>query len=228
MQKGIFIVIDGTDWSGKGTQTKLLFEKLKSEWYEVEMADFPQYWKKSAAMVEEYLNWNLWTAEEVWPYRASVFYAIDRYEASPRIKKWLNEWKIVISNRYVSSNMGHQAGKIHNKEERDKFLEWLDEFEYWLFWIPKPDINILLYMPTEIWQQLVDKKWNRGYTDKKRDIHEADLKHLKDAAEAYKYVAQKYNRTIIDSAPNGKLKSIEEISDELWNIVIDKIKSFWV
>ena len=120
--------------------------------------------------------------------------------------------------------MWHQAGKIHDLKERDKFLEWLDEFEYWLFWIPRPDMNILLYMPTEIWQKLVDKKWKRGYTDKKRDIHEADLNHLKDAAEAYKYVANKYNRAIIDSAPNWKLKSIEEISDELWNIVTDRIK----
>ena len=224
MGKGLFIVIDWTDGSWKWTQTKLLVEKLKSEWYDVEMADFPQYWKKSAWMVEEYLNWNLWTADDVGPYRASVFYAVDRYEASSRIRKWLEEWKIVISNRYVSSNMWHQAGKIHDLKERDKFLEWLDEFEYWLFWIPRPDMNILLYMPTEIWQQLVDQKGSRGYTDKKRDIHEADLQHLKNAAEAYKYVANKYNRKIIDSAPNWKLKSIKEISDELWGIIISKIK----
>lgn len=223
MQKGIFIVIDWTDWSWKGTQTKLLVEKLKSEWYNVEMADFPQYGTKSAWMVEEYLNWKLWTAEEVWPYRASVFYAIDRYEASSRIKKRLNEWKIVVSNRYVSSNMWHQAGKIHDLKERDKFLNRLDEFEYWLFWIPRPDINILLYMPTEIWQKLVDKKWKRNYTEKKRDIHEADLNHLKDAAEAYKYVAKKYNRIIIDSAPEWKLKTIEEISNELRKIIKSKI-----
>ena len=224
MNKWLLIVIDGTDWSWKGTQTKKLVERLKQSLYDVVMLDFPQYWKKSAWMVEEYLNWNLWTAEEVWPYRASVFYAIDRYEAAPRIRKRLEEWKIIISNRYVSSNMWHQAGKIHDPVERDKFLEWLDEFEYWLFEIPRPDMNILLYMPTEIWQQLVDKKWERTYTDKKRDIHEADLNHLKDAAEAYKYVADKYNRTIIDSAPNWQLKSIDEISDELWNIVMEKIK----
>ncbi len=220
MNKWFFIVIDGTDWSGKGTQTKLLVDRLKSEWYNVEMADFPQYWKKSAWMVEEYLNWNLWTAEEVGPYRASVFYAIDRYEASKNIKQWLSEGKIVISNRYVSSNMGHQAWKIHDLKERDKFLDWLEDFEYNLFWIPKPDLNILLYMPTEIGQQLVDKKASREYIHgQKRDIHEADLKHLKDAAEAYKYVAEKYKRTVIDSAPNGELQSIESISNQLRNIV---------
>ena len=210
-----FIVIDGTDGSWKWTQTKLLVERLQKEWYAVEMADFPQYWQRSAAMVEDYLNWKFGTAQEVWPYRASVFYAIDRYEAAPRIRQRLDEWKIVVANRYASSNMWHQAWKIHDPKERDKFLEWLDDFEYWLFGIPRPDINILLYMPTEIWQQLVDMKWKREYTDKKRDIHEADLQHLKDAAEAYRYVAQKYNRIIIDSAPDGNLLSIDEVSDIL-------------
>jgi len=226
MNKWFFIVIDGTDWSWKWTQTKLLVDRLKKEWYDVEMADFPQYWKKSAWMVEEYLNGNLWTAEEVWPYRASVFYAVDRYEASFNIKKWLNEGKIVIANRYVSSNMWHQAWKIHDLKERDKFLQRLNDFEYNLFWIPKPDLNILLYMPTEIGQSLVDKKWARDYVWwKKRDIHEADLQHLKDAAEAYKYVANKYNRTIIDSAPDWILLSIEEISNKIWNTILWHIKN---
>lgn len=226
MKKWFFIVIDWTDWSWKGTQTKLLVDRLKKEWYDVEMADFPQYWKKSAWMVEEYLNWNLWTAEEVWPYRASVFYAVDRYEASFNIKKWLNEGKIVIANRYVSSNMWHQAWKIHDLKERDKFLQWLDDFEYNLFWIPRPDLNILLYMPTEIGQSLVDKKWARDYVWwKKRDIHEADLQHLKNAAEAYKYIANKYNRTIIDSAPNWILLSIEEISNKIWNTILWHIEN---
>ena len=221
MERGLFIVIDWTDWSGKWTQTKLLVDRLRQKGYSVEMLDFPQYGKKSAWMVEEYLNWKLWIADEVWPYRASVFYAVDRYEASNRVRKWLDEWKIVISNRYVSSNMWHQAWKIHDLKERDKFLEWLDDFEYWLFWIPRPDINILLYMPVEIGQQLVDKKGERWYTDKKRDIHEADLNHLRNAAEAYKYVAEKYNWVIIDSAPQWQLRTIDEISDLLrW--VVDK------
>jgi dTMP kinase len=217
MSKGKFIVIDWTDGSGKWTQTRLLIERLKKEWYQVEIADFPQYGKRSAMMVEDYLNGNFGTAEEVGPYRASVLYAVDRYAASFEIRKWLDEWKIVIANRYVSSNMWHQAGKIKDIVERDKFLKWLEEFEYWLFDIPIPDKNILLYMPTEIWQKLVDQKWHRDYVGwQKRDIHEADLQHLKDAADAYKYVAKKYNWTIIDSAPNWELKSIEEIGELIW------------
>lgn len=215
-QKSLFLVIDGTDGSGKWTQTQRLVERLRQDWYQVEVADFPQYGQKSAWLVEEYLNGKYGTAEEVGPYRASIFYACDRYAASFQIRQWLAEGKIVVSNRYVSANMGHQAGKIHDLKERDTYLAWLDNLEYGIFGIPKPDKNILLYMPTEIGQQLVDQKWARDYVGgQKRDIHEADLQHLKDAAEAYKYVAQKYQWTIVDSAPNGQLKSIDEVADEI-------------
>lgn len=219
---GKFIVIDGTDGSGKETQTKKLVEKLKKEKFNVEIADFPQYGQKSAALVEEYLNGKYGTAKEVGPYRASIFYACDRYAASFELKKWMDQGNIIISNRYVSSNMGHQGGKIQDMAERDKFLEWVEDLEYKIFEIPKPDINILLYMPPEIGQQLVDKKGHRDYVNgTKRDIHEADLEHLKEAAEAYQYVAKKFNWLIIDCAPNNELKTIEQIHDELWQKVND-------
>jgi len=219
--KGKFIVIDGTDGSGKATQTNLLIEKLKQQGYDVKVADFPRYGEKSAALVEDYLNGKFGTAKEVGPYRASIFYACDRYAASFQIKKWLEQGKIVISNRYVSANMGHQAGKIQDKEERDKFLEWLKDLEYNIYQIPKPDVNLLLYMPPEIGQKLVDQKGHRDYVGgNKRDIHEADLDHLREAAEAYNYVATKYNWLIIDCAPNNQLMTIEEIN----KILLEKIK----
>jgi len=220
--KGKLIVIDGTDGSGKATQTNLLVEKLKKKGKKVELIDFPRYGQKSAGLVEEYLNGKFGTAEEVGPYKASIFYAVDRYAASSEIKKWLSEGKIVISNRYASSNMGHQAGKIKDLKERDKFLRWLEELEFVIFGIPKPDVNILLYMSPEIGQKLVDKKGHRDYVNgTKKDIHESDINHLKDAAEAYKYVAKKFDWIVIDCAPEGRLKTIEEIQ----NLVLDKLKN---
>jgi len=218
---GKFIVIDGTDGSGKGTQTKILVDRLIKEGRQVEIADFPRYGQKSATMVEEYLNGQYGTAQEVGAYRASIFYACDRYAASFEIKKWLEEDKIVISNRYVSSNMGHQAGKIKDMEEREKFLHWLEDLEYNLFDIPKPDLNVLLYMHPTIGQQLVDKKGHRDYVGgNKRDIHEADLQHLLDAAEAYKYVADKFDWHVIDCTPEQKLRTIEDISEELFEKIV--------
>ncbi len=109
---GKFIVIEGLDGSGKSTQSKLLTQYLRKEGYKVEKIDFPQHGEKSAGLVDEYLNGKYGSSEEVGPYRASVFYACDRYDASFKIRKWLKEGKIVVSDRYVASNVGHQGGKI--------------------------------------------------------------------------------------------------------------------
>ena len=159
--KGKLIVICGTDGSGKGTQVELLYERLKKEGYPVKITDFPQYGNKSAGMVEEYLNGKFGSAEEVGPYRGSIFYACDRYAASFDMKKWLDKGGIIISNRYVSANKGHQMSKIKDVKERIKYLDWLDNLEYEIFGIPKEDMNFLLYVPPEVGQMLVDKKGKR-------------------------------------------------------------------
>ena len=161
--KGKFIVIDGTDGSGKATQAGLLAEKIKKENFSVELADFPQYGQKSAGLIEEYLNGKYGTAADVGPYRGSIFYACDRYDASFKIKKWLNEDKIVVSNRYVTANMAHQGGKIKNAEDRKKYFNWLNDLEYEIFNIPKPDINIILHVDAAIAQKLVDKLKRAGF-----------------------------------------------------------------
>jgi dTMP kinase len=92
-KKGKFIVIDGTDGSGKGTQTTLLVQRLQSEWHDVKMADFPRYGERSAMLVEDYLNGKFGTAQDVWAHRASVFFACDRYAASFEIRQWIDEGK---------------------------------------------------------------------------------------------------------------------------------------
>jgi len=225
MKKGLFVVIEGTDGSGKGTQTALLIESLKKQKLPVETTDFPQYHNFSGAFVAKYLRGEYGTAKEVGPYRGSIFYAVDRYDKSFDIKKWLKEKKVIVSNRYVSANMGHQAGKIKNKKKRDEFLAWLENLEHKIFGIPRPDVMILLYMPPEIGQQLVDQKAQRDYTKgKKRDIHEADLKHLKEASEAYLYVAKKYNWKIINCVEKGVILSREDIHKKIQDIVMKRIK----
>lgn len=227
---GKLIVISGTDGSGKGTQLELLNKRLLEEGHNVKTADFPRYSEKSAGAVEDYLNGNYGTAEEVGPYRASVFYAVDRFAASFETKpegnlhKWLQEGNIVLSNRYVSANKGHQMGKIKDQEKREKFLSWLDDFEYGIMGIPKENVNIFLYVPPEIGQQLVDKKEQRSYTTKKRDIHEADLNHLKDAAEAYMYVAKKEGWEIINCTKDNELMTIKEIHELIYQTVLKIIK----
>jgi len=218
---GKLIVLDGTDGSGKATQTKILVEKLKQEGYTPEIADFPQYGKKSAAMVEEYLNGKYGGPNDVSPYIASTFYAIDRYDLGFQIRKWLEQDKIVIGNRYVAANMGHQGSKFANSQERKKYFDWLYHLEYEIFKIPKPDLNIILHVPAAISQKLVDQKEAREYIgDKKRDIHENDLNHLKAAEQSYLEATQTYpDFTVIECTKNSEMLSREEIAEMIWQEV---------
>ncbi len=218
LKTGKLIVIDGTDGSGKKTQTELLVHRLKSEGYQVEKMDFPQYWKKSAGPTEEYLSGNFGAANEVSPYQASVLYAVDRFSASFQIRKWLEEGKIVISDRYVSANMGHQAGKIDDLVERDRFLEWLEEFEYGLLKIPRPDVQIFLYLDSEISRNLA-LKVEKPNMDKTKDIHENDADHMRKASEAFRYVAEKYGWIQLACAEQGEMKTREAIAEELYEQV---------
>src|SRR3989344_5128598 len=118
MKKGKFFVLEGMDGSGKATQTKLLVEFLKNKGFQVEKIDFPQYTKISAGLIENYLKGVYGSSKEVGPYRASIFYACDRYDLSFKIKQWLREGKIVIADRYIASNIGHQGGKLITDKDK--------------------------------------------------------------------------------------------------------------
>jgi dTMP kinase len=226
-QKGIFIVLDGIDGSGKGTQTKLLVERLKQEGFDVETISFPQYGKKSAGAAEEYLNSNYGMIDAK---QASVLYAVDRFDASFQINDWLKNGKVIVTNRYVTASAGHQGGKIAEKADREKFFNWLYELEYGLFKIPVPDTNIIIHMPAEIAQKLVDQKQfvERAYAEgKKRDLHEADINHLKHAEQVFLEIAETFpNTKIVYSVEDGgRLRSPEEVHTMIWEIVSPQLNS---
>lgn len=221
--RGSFIVIEGTDGAGKATQAKLLVDRLKAESYQVEMIDFPQYGNWSARFVEKYLRGEFGTLAEIGAKKGSLFYALDRYAAGFQIRKWLEEGINVISNRYVSSNKGHQLGKINDYGEKKSFLDWLNDLEYNILGIPVPDLTLFLHMPAEIGQMLVDKKEARAYVGgKKKDIHESDIEHLKRAEQAYLFCFEhdksEYWQKIICSE-NNQPRSIEAIHEEVYNVV---------
>jgi len=224
-QRGKFIVIDGTDGSGKATQTKILAERLTRVGFDVEITDFPQYNTKSAGLVEEYLNGKYGSAEEVGPYRASIFYACDRYDASFKIKKWLEQGKIIISNRYVMANMGHQGGKIDNPLERKHFFDWLHQLEYEIFDIPRPDLNVIIHVPAEISQVLAEQRLKTDWEGKTNDIHQENLEHLKKAEETYLEIAKNFpDVVLIEGAENGEILSREHISNSIWREIVKIFK----
>ncbi|HJQ08135.1 MAG TPA: FAD-dependent thymidylate synthase [Candidatus Saccharimonadales bacterium] len=220
-RKGTFIVIEGTDGSGKGTQFKLLSERLQTAGYQVEMFDFPQYDNPSSFFVRQYLNGQYGSADEVGPYTGSLFYALDRYEAAPHIRKALEEGKVVLANRFTGSNMGHQGTKFASAEERRGYFIWLDNLEFEMLHIPRPDVSFVLRVPAKIAQGLIDQKEQRSYTDKKRDLHEADLSHLQRAVAVYDDLTQLFPKDFqrIDCVRGGKLLDVETVQAMLWEKV---------
>lgn len=217
---GRLIVIDGTDGSGKKTQIDLLAQRLGKESIPFFIADFPQYGKPSAYYVEQYLNGHFGTLEQVNGYQASLFYALDRYDASFKVREMLSAGTHVVSNRYVCSNMGHQGGKIIDPQERKKFLEWLYEIEYGILQVPKPDLNIILHVPAMVGQELVDHKGHRDYVGgEKRDLHESSIDHLRSAEQVYLEIAKLPGFTLIECMKDGRLMSREEIHELVWQEV---------
>jgi dTMP kinase len=217
---GKLIVIDGTDGSGKTTQFHLLISRLKEAGFLVETADFPQYNTKSSGPVEEYLSGKYGAANQVTPYQASLFYAIDRFDASFKIRQWLQEGKIVVANRYVSSNMGHQGGKIINPLERKIFFNWLYELEYKLLEIPKPDLSLILHVEATVAQELARQRRREDWSGKNRDIHEESLDHLKRAEETYQEIARTFpDFKFIRCTRNGAMLDREEIANLIWLVV---------
>lgn len=226
IKAGKFIVIDGTDGSGKTTQLAILKEKLISEGFEVEVADFPQYNSKSAGLVEEYLSGKYGQANEVDSYKASIFYAVDRYDASFKIKRWLKEGKIVISNRYTSASMGHQGCKIDNPLERKVFFNWLYDLEYKIYEIPKPDLSIILHVDSAIAQKLVKERSREDWKGKTKDIHEENLNHLEKAEKVYLEIARSFpDFRLINCTRNNEILSREEISFLIWPVVKNIVNS---
>lgn len=216
---GLFIVLEGSDGSGKGTQFELLKKRLLAAGYEVEVFDFPRYDKPSSYFVTRYLNGEYGPAESINPYTASLFYALDRYEAGIDIKAALDAGKIVISNRYVGSNMAHQGSKFEDNVAKRSFFVWEDSLEFQLLNIPRPTINLFLRVPAEVSFELIKKKIARDYTSKTHDEHEANIEHLKKSVATYDLLCELFPKDFyaIDCVQNGQLLDIESINTRIWD-----------
>jgi dTMP kinase len=228
MTPGKLIVIEGTDGAGKGTQTAMLAERLTFSGVKCAVHDFPRYGMPSAQFVTNYLNGHYGTAEEVGAKRASVFYAVDRFEASGQIRAQIASGKHVVCNRYAGSNMGHQGGKIPDPEERASYYRWLDEFEFGIMGIPGPDLNLVLHVPAEVAQALVDQKEARDYIGgAKRDLHEGDIEHLKNAEQAFLEVCGLFPEqfVVVPCYDTSGIFSREAIHESIWALVEPLVKS---
>lgn len=224
--KGKLIVIEGTDCSGKETQSNLLIEKLKSDGIRIEKFSFPNYNSPTGKIIggpylgKSYIcdGWFPEGAPNVDPKVSALYYAADRLYNIDKIKFLLDNGVNVILDRYVYSNMAHQGGKLDSESDRNSMYDWLDNLEFNLLELPKPDISVFLHMPFEF--SLILKK-NR---EEDMDQNEKDKNHLINAENAFIELAKKYDFYTIQCNDGDRIKTIEEINEDLYNYVSNKIK----
>jgi len=219
-RKGKFIVFEGADGSGKSTQAKLFFDYLKNppaggKTIPAVLTSFPRYESAWGKMVRRYLNGEFGGINEVGPYVASMLYAGDRLLAKDEIEKWINEGKTVVCDRYVASNIAHQAAKLKVKSEKLKFIDWLENLEFRENRIPKPDLVVLMTIPQEVAQKFMSRRV--------RDIHEVDTNYQEAVAKAFEdYAKGKRNWITVSNMKGKNLKSLDEVHKEIVSVVKDQ------
>ena len=224
-KKGLLIAIEGVDSSGKATQTKILFEKMKNENRKVMMVEFPDYKSNSSALIKMYLNGDFGkNPNEVNPYAASVFFAADRFASfNTSWKGFYEDGGIIICDRYVTSNMIYQAAKFKSIREMENYLDWLADLEFEKLELPEPDIVVFLNIPPGFCFDLIKNRMNKITGEKEKDIHEKNEKYIKKTYDAALIIAEKYKWKILDCIEDGQIMSIEKISSLIKCMVDEEI-----
>ena len=220
--KGKIIVIEGTDCSGKQTQSQLLVERLNKEGIKCTTLSFPCYDTPTGKIVggaylgkPEICESFFEDAVKLDPKIACLYYAADRKYNIGKVLEYVADGYYVILDRYVTSNLAHQGCKIDNKDERFYMYQWIDKLEYWLLELPKPDKTIFLHVPYDFSKEL---EKNREFLDE----HEKSPEHLIKAERAYVELSQLYNWDTVECIKDNKLRSIEDINNEVYMKVLKR------
>lgn len=225
--KGKIIVIEGTDCSGKETQSKLLVQKLNENNIDTRVFSFPCYntatGKIVAGPVLGKKDVSASFFEEGQPNVdskiTSLYYAADRKYNINEIKKLLDNGTNVVLDRYVYSNMAFQGAKFKTEKEKLDFFEWVEKLEFELLELPRGDINIFLHMDVDSTIKLLSKR------EEEADDNERNQDYLRNCEQTYFLLANKYNFKTIECTKNEQIKSIEEINDELLSFVLEKLQN---
>jgi dTMP kinase len=217
----MLIALEGIDGSGKGTQANVLADRLKTEGREVTVLQFPRYAETSFGKeVGRYLNGDFGTLEEVHPKFSSLLYALDRYQSLETIHRGLSRDRDVICDRYIGSNIAHQAARVANIEQAE-MIRWIREVEENILGIPKPDLVIFLDIDLDQSQKLVGRKQKRSYTNRSHDLHEASREHLERARQIFRKLSTTPGWVrIVCTRPAGVMRPIVDIAEDIYEQVL--------
>lgn len=213
---GRLIAIEGIDGSGKGTQAARLVESLRATGARVSLVSFPRYSETFfGARIGDFLNGRFGSLSEVHPFLAATLFAGDRMESRSLLNDLLSQNDVLVLDRYVASNIAHQASK-RSGAERQELVEWIERLEFEVNGLPRPDRVILLDLPASEAQKLIARKAARSYTEKSADLQEADATYLEEVRQVYLgLAAANANWLAIPVVSNGVLRSIDAVAAEI-------------
>ncbi len=225
LMRGKLIVIDGSDASGKKTQTELLVERLRKKGFKVKTLDFPQYDSFFGRLVSSYLNGEFGNLKDLNPKIPSLMYALDKYGQKEIIEEWLREGSIVVLDRYVESNLAYQTAKLDDENGIAELRKWIMELEFEKLKIPRADVVVYLNVPLEISRNLIKNRPKKQYLNgKDKDIHERDEEYQKKVSETYLKLSKALPRWfLVECTKSNEILSKEEISEKVWNVVEKEI-----
>ena len=228
MGRGKLIVIEGIDGAGKGTQAELLSRAFEQRGIPFVRFSFPKYESSFGRLIARFLNGEFGPLPAVDAHFSALLYAGDRFEAKPELERALNAGRAVLLDRYIASNLAHQAARVP-ADRRPEFISWLRRLEYGIYGLPAEDLVIYLRIPAQEGHRLVGLKLARSYTAKSRDLQESDVSHLKEAALVYDRLAQESNWVTIDcfDPRSGKHRRPEEIHQDVLEAIDSRVLS-WV
>ena len=230
MTPGRLIVIDGSDGSGKSTQTQLLVEKLRATNTPIETLKFVQYKENLVGkLIGECIAGEHGDFVHSDPYITSILYAADRFESREKMRAWLAEGKVVILDRYTSANQIHQGGKIADENKRAAFLDWLDRLEYGVFGLPRADLTLYLHLQTELSVALIQEREKKDkrteyLKEGQRDTLEMDISYLEHAQMSAEWLMRHQKGWAkIECAPEGTIRTREDIAEEVYAAVTQQL-----
>jgi len=222
----VLVAIEGIDGSGKGTQTQMLCEKLEERGLRTGRLQFPRYSETVfGGAIADFLNGKFGSLDQVHPQLAAVLYACDRFESLSALQALREANDVVVLDRFVGSNLAHQAAKLDG-EERRKMTDWILKVEHEVFGLPKPSLTILIDMPSEWSRELVGRKEPRTYTDRTADLQESDLPYLERVRRCYQDLAAANESdwsVVAGVGPDGSLASIEAVHQKIMQLVLPQI-----
>lgn len=224
---GVLIAIEGIDGAGKGTQAAKLVQALRERGLRADSLQFPRYVATTfGRSIADFLNGRFGALDQVHPQLASVLYAGDRFESRELLLQLLDTNDVLVLDRYVGSNLAHQAAKLSGTE-RTELMEWIELVEHGVFRLPRPQLTIVIDMSSQMSRELVSRKGTRDYTQQQADLHESDLPYLEKVRRCYLALSHSRLdwRTVHGLADDGRLRTVDEVAADILAHVLSEVPS---